>query len=176
MFYTWMYSIHSPPILLVSYYIVHSRLSESFFSSQASSSPIVRYPLRYHLSLSSLFGCHFSHPAGAFFGNLTEGDGRCRKRQTEDQTCIKLGLGRLCAQMETHQPSPPPASLLYTVAKWGGEAVLGGGGCAIVILRNRSKLWSLLSECKHLRKNSCTTSCQLLQINLSQLKLAVYWA
>jgi hypothetical protein len=54
-----------------------------------------------------------------------------KKQQTEDQTCIKLGPDRLCAWMETHQQFPPPESLLYTVAKRGGEAVLGGGGVTL---------------------------------------------
>jgi hypothetical protein len=41
--------------------------------------------------------------------------------------CIKLGPGRLGAWMETHQQPPPPVSLLYTVAKVGGEQFLGEG-------------------------------------------------
>jgi hypothetical protein len=60
-------------------------------------------------------------------------------QQTEDQTCTKLGPGTLGAQMETHQPSPPPVNLLYTAATRGGEAILGRG-CDIVILRNRGNL------------------------------------
>jgi hypothetical protein len=44
-----------------------------------------------------------SHPGWACPRILTEGNGRCRKRQqTEDQTCTKLGPGRLVARMETH--------------------------------------------------------------------------
>jgi hypothetical protein len=50
-----------------------------------------------------------------------------KRQQTEDKTCIKLGPGRLGAWMGTHQPPLPPASLLYTVATGGGEAILGGG-------------------------------------------------
>jgi hypothetical protein len=77
----------------------------------------------------------FSHATRACPRNLTGGYGRCRKRQlTEDQTCIKLGPGRLGAQMETHQPPPPPVSLLYTVVTRGGEAILREGGRDIVIL------------------------------------------
>jgi hypothetical protein len=49
-------------------------------------------------------------------------------QQTEDKTCIKLGPGRLCARMETHQHPPPPVNLLYTVATRGREAFLWGGG------------------------------------------------
>jgi hypothetical protein len=60
--------------------------------------------------------------------NLTEGNGRCRKRQqTEDKTCIVLGLGKLDTQLETHQPPPPPVSLLYIMTKRGGEVVLRVG-------------------------------------------------
>jgi hypothetical protein len=71
-------------------------------------------------------------------------------QQTEDQTFIKLGPGRLCAWMETHQPPPPPVSLLYAVATRGGEPFLGGeGGCDIAILVNKRNLWQFLSECKH---------------------------
>jgi hypothetical protein len=33
--------------------------------------------------------------------------------------------------METHQPPPPPVSLLYTVATGGGEAVLGEVGMTL---------------------------------------------
>jgi hypothetical protein len=51
-----------------------------------------------------------------------------QKGQTEDKTCIKLGPGRLGAQMETHQHPPPPVRLLYTEATWGGEAFLRGMG------------------------------------------------
>jgi hypothetical protein len=73
--------------------------------------------------------------------NLTGGNRRCQKRQeTEDQTCTKLGPGRLGAWMETHQPPPPPVSLLYTVAKQGGEVILRGGEQDTVILRNRRNL------------------------------------
>jgi hypothetical protein len=54
-----------------------------------------------------------------------------KRQQTEDQTCIKLGPGRLGTQMETHQPPPPPVSLLYTVATQGGDAVLGRGGVTV---------------------------------------------
>jgi hypothetical protein len=43
----------------------------------------------------------------------------------------KLGPGKLGACMETHQPPPPLASLLYTVAKQCGEAVLRGGIMAL---------------------------------------------
>jgi hypothetical protein len=52
-------------------------------------------------------------------------------QQTEDQTCTKLGPGRLGAQMETHQPPSPPVGLLYTEATWGGEAFLRGGGMTL---------------------------------------------
>jgi hypothetical protein len=78
-----------------------------------------------------------------------------KRQQTEDQTCIKLGPGMLGTRMETHQPPPPPVSLLYTVATGSVEAFLRGGGCDIVILGNRRNLWQLLSEHKHLRKNRC---------------------
>jgi hypothetical protein len=43
-----------------------------------------------------------------------------------------------------------------------------GRGRDIVILVNRRNLWQLLSEHKHLRKNSCTASCPLLQLRLCQ--------
>jgi hypothetical protein len=50
----------------------------------------------------SLGGWWLSRPTWACPRLLTEGYGRCRKRQqTEDQTCIKLGPGRLDAWMET---------------------------------------------------------------------------
>jgi hypothetical protein len=43
--------------------------------------------------------------------------------------------------METNQQPPPPASLLYTVAKLGGEPVLGGMFLHdIAILRNKRSL------------------------------------
>jgi hypothetical protein len=84
--------------------------------------------------------------------NLTGSDRRCQKRQqTEDQTYIKLGPGRLGALMETHQQSP--VSLLSTAATWDGEAIRGRGRDT-VILRNRRNLWQLLSESKHLRKKT----------------------
>jgi hypothetical protein len=54
-----------------------------------------------------------------------------KAQQTEDKTSIKLGTGRLCAQMETHQPPSPLVSLLYTVATRGGESFLGGGGVTL---------------------------------------------
>jgi hypothetical protein len=54
-----------------------------------------------------------------------------KRQQTEDQRCIKLGAGRLGAQMETHRPPPPPVRLLYTVATRGGEVILGGGGVTL---------------------------------------------
>jgi hypothetical protein len=67
-------------------------------------------------------------PAQACPRNLTGGRWEMQKGQkTEDQPCTKLGPGRLAAQMETHQPSPPPVSLLYTGAKQGGATVLGEG-------------------------------------------------
>jgi hypothetical protein len=50
---------------------------------------------------------------------------------TEDQTCIKLGPGRLCAQMETHQPPPSPVSLFVYLATRGGKAFLGGVGVTL---------------------------------------------
>jgi hypothetical protein len=102
----------------------------------------------------------------------TRGNGRCQKRQTEDQTYMKLGPGTLGALMETHQSSLPPVNSLYTVATQGGEAFLGGAEYGIVILGNRRNLWQLLSECKHLRKNSCTASCPLLLLRLCQFKHA----
>jgi hypothetical protein len=52
-------------------------------------------------------------------------------QQTEDKTCIKLGPGRLCARMETHQQPPPPVRLLYTVTTRGREAFLRGGGVTL---------------------------------------------
>jgi hypothetical protein len=57
-----------------------------------------------------------------------------------DKTCMKLGPGRLGGLMETHQPPPPPVSLLYTVATQGGEAFFLGRECDIIILRNRGNL------------------------------------
>jgi hypothetical protein len=75
---------------------------------------------------------YVSHPTPACPRNLTGGDKRCWKRkQTENQICIKLGPGRLGAQMETHQPPPPPGSLSYTVTTQGGEAILGGEGVTL---------------------------------------------
>jgi hypothetical protein len=62
-----------------------------------------------------------------------------KRQQAEDQSCIKLGPDRLSAQMETHQPPPHPVSLLYTVAKRGGAAVLGEEGMTLT-LRNRRNL------------------------------------
>jgi hypothetical protein len=53
------------------------------------------------------------------------------EKTTEDKTCIKLGPGRLGAQMETHQPPPPPVSLLYTVTTRGGEGILRGWGVTL---------------------------------------------
>jgi hypothetical protein len=49
------------------------------------------------------------------------------KTTAEDQTCIKLGLGSLGTQMDTHQPPPPSVSLLYTVTTQDGEVILGEG-------------------------------------------------
>jgi hypothetical protein len=75
--------------------------------------------------LTDFYKKDLSRPARTCPWHLTEGDGRCRKRQqTEDKTYTKLETGKLGAWMETHQPPPSPASLLYTVAKRGGEAVL----------------------------------------------------
>jgi hypothetical protein len=54
-----------------------------------------------------------------------------KRQQTEDQTCIKLGPGRLGAWMETHQPSPPPVRLLYTVATQGRKVILRGGSVTL---------------------------------------------
>jgi hypothetical protein len=50
-------------------------------------------------------------------------------QQTKDKTCIKLGPGKLGAQMETHQH--PPVCLVYTVATQGREAFLQGGGVTL---------------------------------------------
>jgi hypothetical protein len=49
-----------------------------------------------------------------------------KEQQTEDQTCTKLGSGRVGTRMETQQLIAPLVSLLYTVAKRGGAAVLLG--------------------------------------------------
>jgi hypothetical protein len=62
------------------------------------------------------------------------------RQETEDHTCIKLGPDSLGAWRETHQHPSLPASLLYAVAKRGGEAVPGVGGYDIVILGNRRNL------------------------------------
>jgi hypothetical protein len=122
----------SPHTLLVSYYLLCMCFSESVSSSQVLSSPVVRFLSRCNLTLRSLFGCHLSCPAQACPINLTEGNGRCRKRQqTEAQTCIKLEPGRLGARVETLQPPPPPVSLLYTVATGGGEAILRREGVTL---------------------------------------------
>jgi hypothetical protein len=51
-----------------------------------------------------------------------------------------------------------------------------GRECDIIILRNRGNLWQFLFEHKHLKKNSCTTPCLLLQLRLCQFKRAIYWA
>jgi hypothetical protein len=54
-----------------------------------------------------------------------------KRQQTEDQTCIKLGPGRLGA-WKGDTPTPPPLLyLLYTVAKQGREAFLGEGGMTL---------------------------------------------
>jgi hypothetical protein len=74
------------------------------------------------------FGDGVSCPTWACPRNLTGGWQEMQKgQQREDQTCTKLGPRRLGARMETHHPPPSPESLLYTVAKWGGAAVLRGG-------------------------------------------------
>jgi hypothetical protein len=92
-------SLPPPYLFLIISYACASR---SVSSSQAASSPMVRFLSRHHLSLRSLFRHYLSRPAQACPRNLTEGNGRCWKRQqTEDQTCTKLGC-RLGAQMETH--------------------------------------------------------------------------
>jgi hypothetical protein len=103
-----VFNSFSPHTLLVSYYLLCSFFSESVSLSQASNSPIVGFPSRRHLALRSLFRhlscvtslslfrCQLSCPTWACPVNLTEGHGRCRKRQqTEDETCIKLGPGWL---------------------------------------------------------------------------------
>jgi hypothetical protein len=88
-------------------------------------------------------------------------------QQTEDKTCIKLGPGRLCAQMETHQHPPPSAFIIYT-SNTRRRGISRRRGRDTVILGNRRNLWQFLSEHKHLRKNSCTASCPLLQLRLCQ--------
>jgi hypothetical protein len=50
-----------------------------------------------------------------------------KRQQTEDQTCIKLGPGRLGTLMETHQTPPPLVNLSYTAVTQGREAFFGGG-------------------------------------------------
>jgi hypothetical protein len=52
-------------------------------------------------------------------------------QQTGDKACINLGPGSLGAWMETHQPPPPPVSLLSTVETPGRRTSLGGGGVTL---------------------------------------------
>jgi hypothetical protein len=118
-----------------------------------------------------------SRTTGACPRNLTEGDRRCQKRQQiEDQTCIKLGPGRLGALMETHQHPPPPVSLLYTVATQGREAFLGGGVVTPWSLGTGGTCDSFSPNINIKEKNSCTVSCPLLQLRLCQSMCANYWA
>jgi hypothetical protein len=98
-----------------------------------------------------------------------------KRQQTEDQTCIKLGPGRLCAWMETHQPPPPPVSLLHTVETRGREACLQGGGVTLHSL-GTGEIWDNFSlNVNILGKSSYTASCPLLQLRLCQFKHAIYW-
>jgi hypothetical protein len=53
------------------------------------------------------------------------------KTKDRRQNMHKSGAGRLGAQIETHQPPPPPGSLLYRVATRVGEAFLGEGGMTL---------------------------------------------
>jgi hypothetical protein len=82
-----------------------------------------------------------------------------KRKQIDDQTCIKLGPGRLGSQMETHNSHLHLQQVYYI--QWQNEVSSWGKG-DIVILGNRRNLRLLQSEHKHLRKNSCTASCSLL--------------
>jgi hypothetical protein len=149
---------------------------ESVSSSQASSSPVVRYVSRCYLALRSLFRCHVSCPAWACPRNLNwgaTGDAR-KEEQAEDQTCTKLGSDRLGARLETHRPSSSEFIIYSGNTRWKG--ISQGRGHSIVVLWNRRNLWQLLSEHKHLSKNRCTASCPLLQLRLCLFKCAIYWA
>jgi hypothetical protein len=72
---------------------------------------------------TKLRGCLTSRMSLSWKPNLGRWEMQ-KGQQTEVQTCTKLGPGGLGTRMETHQPPPPPVSLLYTVATLGGEAVL----------------------------------------------------
>jgi hypothetical protein len=130
--------------------------------------------LQYHISL---YFCWVSHELvlETLTGGGGGGDRRCQKRQTKEQTCIKLGHVGLCDQMETHQHSPPPVHLLYTVATWGRAAFLGGGGVTPWSLGTGGTCDRFSPNGNIKGKNSCTSSCPLLQLRLCQSSVQFYW-
>jgi hypothetical protein len=96
-------------------------------------------------------------------------------QKTADKHAKKLGPGGLGTQMETHN-SLVHLQRVYCI-QWQNKEVeqFWRGEHDIVVLGNRRNLRLLLSECKHLRKNSCAASCPrpLLQLGLCQLSLQI---
>jgi hypothetical protein len=116
---------------------------------------------------------NISRPAWAHPRNLTGGDRRCRK-DNRQKTKHAQSWGQVGWGLRWRQTAPSTSSkfIIYSCkTRWSSSS--WRRGCDI-ILRNRRNLWLLLSECKHLRKNSCAVSCPLLQLGLCPTQPAVY--